>query len=40
MNGFGCGSGWLGRGMWKGAFPAGWGFENNPFFGQGHGRGR
>jgi len=35
MSGFGCGGGWMGRGMWKGAFPAGWGFENNPFFGQG-----
>jgi len=35
MSSFGCGGGWMGRGMWKGAFPAGWGFENNPFFGQG-----
>lgn len=41
MGGFGCWPGGMRRGMWKGAFPGNWGFENNPFFGQGPwGRGR
>lgn len=41
MGGFGCWPGGMSRGMWKGAFPGNWGFENNPFFGQGPwGRGR
>ena len=41
MGGFGCWPGGMHRGMWKGAFPGNWGFENNPFFGQGPwGRGR
>lgn len=39
MGGF-CWGG-MRRGMWKGGFPGNFGFENNPFFGQGPwGRGR
>jgi DNA-binding PadR family transcriptional regulator len=39
MGGF-CWDG-MRRGMWKGGFPGNFGFENNPFFGQGPwGRGR